>query len=115
MTDLLSEDLLTLAAACRLYPGARGAKSKHPKTIIRYIRKGCRADNGTLVKLEAIRDGGRLLTSREALIRFHELLSVPAGKLTRSQERAAVRAELELERMGAFTPRSCDPQTLEKR
>ena len=64
--DLLKERLLTLSEACKKFPGSRGAARKHPATLTRYIRRGCLSINGNRVRLEAIRDGNRFLTSEEA-------------------------------------------------
>ena len=56
-----SDDLLTLADIARRIPGARGARRLHPATITRWILKGTRATDGTVVRLRATRVGHRWL------------------------------------------------------
>jgi hypothetical protein len=68
------ETLLTLAQAARLRPPGRQGRPTHPSTIYRWISRGVRG-----CKLEAIRLGGTLYTSREALQRFAERLTGAAG------------------------------------
>jgi len=61
MPILVSEEVLALSAASREIPGR-----PHPSTLFRWATgEGC---NG--VKLEVIRVGRRLFTSREAIQRF---------------------------------------------
>jgi hypothetical protein len=102
--DFTAEEPLSLAAAAKLVPPARRGKRCHLSTILRWIIKGSKAPDGTVVRLEACRLGGRWLTSREALQRFSdqltprldaEALTVPRspGKRRRASDRAA--AELE--------------------
>jgi len=109
MTGILSETVLTLQQACSLYPGQRGAEKKHPRTLTRYILKGCRGVSGARVKLEAIRDGGRFLTSREALNRFHDALNAVAEPVKHTSNTARDRQHeqtlKELERLGGFKRR----------
>ncbi len=106
MNGLLSETVVTLQQACTRYPGYGGARHKHPSTLTRYILKGARSTSGRRVKLEAVRDGGRFLTSIEALDRFHAALSVieaPAPRPPQSQsDKDADLVERELERIGGF-------------
>jgi hypothetical protein len=68
--DLSREELLTLAQAGRVRPPGRKGRPLHPSTIYRWISRGLRG-----VRLEAIRLGGTLYTSREALQRFAERLT----------------------------------------
>ncbi|MFO0806064.1 MAG: DUF1580 domain-containing protein [Gemmataceae bacterium] len=109
MNGILNETVLTLPQACSLYPGTRGASRKHPATLTRYIRKGCRGAAGVRVKLEAIRDGGRYLTSREALDRFHERLNaqvpVEPAPTNSALDRMHEATECELEKLGGFKRR----------
>jgi hypothetical protein len=73
--NLTTETIINFAEAAKSIPRR---PPMAPSTIWRWVRNGCRADNGEIVKLEAIRLGGRFLTSREALQRFAEALA-PAG------------------------------------
>jgi hypothetical protein len=65
-----------------------------------------RAPSGDLVRLEAVRLGGRWLTSREALQRFAEALtprlrdSSPSPRSTAKRRRARERAAEQLEQIG---------------
>jgi len=102
MIDIATETLLPLSKAAKRVPPARNGKRCHESTILRWILKGTDG-----VKLEGIRLGGRWLTSVEALQRFAERLTPsqeqPPATSPRSpsaRERAARRAEKELERLG---------------
>lgn len=99
---------LSLSAAGRLFPAFRGQGRVGPSTTFRWATKGAKAQGGELVKLEAIRVGGRWLTSRSAITRFVAALtehSSPAGappSRTPSQRRRACEAANQrLKQMGA--------------
>ena len=64
------ESLISLSEALDLLPPARRNKRPHLSRLLRWILDGV---NG--VRLEAIRLGGRWVTSREALQRFCERLT----------------------------------------
>jgi hypothetical protein len=105
--DLSTETPLSLAAAAAQTPPGRNGKRCHLSTILRWILRGAKAPDGTLVKLEALRLGGRWLTSREALQRFAENLTqrvpdeprqLPCGPAGR--RRASEAAAAELKRLG---------------
>lgn len=107
MIDLAAESPLSLADAAKLIPPARNGKRCHLSTPLRWVLKGAKALDGTVVKLEAIRLGGRWITSREALQRFAERLTpsldprpAPAPRTDARRRRAAERAAAELERRG---------------
>lgn len=108
-STLLNEKLISLSQACARFPGSRGAERKHPATLTRYIRKGCRGLNGQRVRLEAIRDGNRFLTSEEALARFIAACTavdpVKEYQPSTARDQADEVAERELARMGGFKPR----------
>jgi hypothetical protein len=103
MIEVSSEQLLTLADAASLRPPGRNGRPTHVSTVYRWISSGIGG-----VKLEAVRLGGSLYTSREALNRFAERLTaagdrralspVPAG--TAARRRAAERAASVLDRIG---------------
>jgi hypothetical protein len=100
--DLLHETLIALAEAARLIPAFRGGGRTSPPTVYRWVTKGARAPDGRTVRLEAVRLGGRYLTSREALSRFAEALtptpSTAATEPSRSAPRTPVRRRREAER-----------------
>jgi hypothetical protein len=105
--NLATETLLSLTDGTRLIPPARRGQKCHLSTLLRWILKGARAPDGTLVKLEAIRLGGRWMTAREAIQRFAERLTPrldpepgPTARTDSARRQAAARAAAELERRG---------------
>ncbi len=74
MIDIATETLLTPAQAARLRPGIRRGRPTHPSTVFRWIARGVRGH-----RLEAVRLGGHLFTSVEALQRFAERLTADAA------------------------------------
>jgi hypothetical protein len=79
--NLAGEKLLTMSQAAvdvtdRL-PGRRGGRKAHSSTLTRWGKRGLRG-----IKLEVLRVGGTLATSREALDRFFMRLadSEPAAE-----------------------------------
>ncbi len=75
--SLLSETLISFGQAARRLPPCREGKPVSPSTPFRWAKNGIRRADGVLVRLEAIRAGGRWLTSAEALARFCERLTAP--------------------------------------
>ena len=71
MIDMSTETLLTLAQAARLRPASRQGRPTHICTIYRWILRGERG-----CRLEAIRLGGTLYTSHEAMQWFADRLTV---------------------------------------
>ena len=68
--DTTIEQMLTLHQAAALWPSFRQGKPVTDRTIRLWIANGVKLPNGEKVRLEAVRVGGRRLTSREALQRF---------------------------------------------
>jgi hypothetical protein len=99
MIDLRTENLISLVQAARLIPPGRNGKATHISTLMRWINPGARG-----VRLEAVRLGGRWLTSAAALQRFADRLTAletgsgPDQAATTIQ--AAEHAEEELARLG---------------
>jgi hypothetical protein len=106
MIDLTTESILSLRDAAKLIPPARQGRPVSFQCILRWALEGAKAPSGERVKLEAVRLGGRWLTSREALQRFAEALTPRSDSPTspprtlRQRRRAAERAERELEKLG---------------
>jgi Protein of unknown function (DUF1580) len=105
--DISLEQPLALAVAVKLIPPGRNGKRCHLSTLLRWIMRGSKAPDGAIVRLEAIRLGGRWLTSREAIQRFAEKLTPHMGveaptplrsKMARTH--ASERAAVELARRG---------------
>jgi hypothetical protein len=100
VTQLLTDDLMTLATAARLVPPARGGATA-PSTIWRWATHGVRSPDGITVRLRTTRIGGRPMVSRKALEEFVAALNTPAG--APQAPRAAKHAETverELDRLG---------------
>jgi hypothetical protein len=108
MLDLTRERGLSLAEAAKLIPPSRGGKKTHLSTILRWILHGAKGPQGSLVHLEAVRLGGRWLTTREAIHRFTERLTPSLDPATTSgtpqtpgqRQRAAEQAAHELDQLG---------------
>ncbi len=108
MLDLTAEQPISLEAAARLVPPARGGKRCHISTLLRWIVDGSRAPDGSRVRLEAVRLGGKWVTSAAALQRFAERLTPrpadgpapPPPRTPGQRRRAAERAGAELQKLG---------------
>jgi hypothetical protein len=105
--DLSAETPLPLTAAAKMVPPARSGKRTHLSTLLRWIIRGVKNPNGEIVRLEAVRLGGRWVTSQDALQRFAERLTpriegAPAAvpRTPERRRRASERAAAELERQG---------------
>ena len=107
MIDLNQEELLSLSEACAALPRIDG-KRPHTSTIWRWCRKGVRG-----VRLEHVRLGHRICTSRAALNRFANTLAdvdleskgpsnsqLPRKTPARHRARAVAEAEASLEEAG---------------
>jgi hypothetical protein len=97
--EIQDEHLMTLAQAAKLRPSGRNGRPTHVSTVYRWIATGVRG-----VRLESIRIGGTLYTSREAIQRFADRLTPgpatiqPPSMTTR--RRSAEAAGRELDRLG---------------
>lgn len=102
MLDLCEETPLSLSQVAKRLPPNRGGKPVHVSTVMRWITKGVRG-----VRLEAVRLGGRWVSTAEALQRFSDCLTAarydsdPAvTATTASTLKAAERADRELATLG---------------
>jgi hypothetical protein len=107
MFDTTTEKPIPLAEATKLIPPGRQGKRTHLSTLLRWILSGARNPAGDRVRLQAVRIGGRWMTSRESLQRFAEALTpltdqpTPATPRTpTARQRASERAAAELDRIG---------------
>jgi hypothetical protein len=75
MLDLTTDKPISLATATALVPPGRSGRKTHLSTLLRWITKGAKGPDGEVVRLEAVRLGGRWMTSRGALQRFAERLT----------------------------------------
>jgi hypothetical protein len=111
LTEIQSGGGLSLSAAGRLFPGHRANGSVDPSTVFRWITKGMRTAGGQTVKLEAVRVGGRWITSRGAVARFVAALTTaadpvsttpsPPRRTSAARRRASEKAAATLKSMGA--------------
>jgi hypothetical protein len=105
---ILTETTLSLSQAARRLPPGRGGAPVSLACVLRWVLDGARAPDGNRVRLEAVRIGGRWITSVEALARFAAALTprlegdTTTSPLRTSNQRrqAADRADRELERLG---------------
>jgi len=107
MIDVATEKVMSLAAATRIVPPGRNGKRTHISTLVRWIQRGARGPAGDRIRLEAVRLGGRWLTSQEALQRFMERLTpaLEPGQMAQPRTpaerlRSSERAGAELARLG---------------
>ncbi|QJW95617.1 DUF1580 domain-containing protein [Frigoriglobus tundricola] len=109
LSEIQAGDGLALSAAGRLFPAHRGEGTVGPSTVFRWVTKGARSNSGQPVKLEAVRVGGRWLTSRAAVARFVHALTdaaapapaAPAPRTPTARQKASERAGRELAKRGA--------------
>lgn len=96
--SILTEPLVTLAEAATPLPAYRGTGRARPETLVRWGTKGIRLPDGTIIKLELARAGGRFLTSHAAVARFiaaqtaaalPETAAIPARSPARRQKASA--------------------------
>ena len=110
---ILAEGAKSLSIVARLHGScSRNGSSIHSTTLARWALKGVRLADGRLVRLEAIRLGGRLVTSEKAFIRFVEAqqqldtdgddigLAAVVVRSPAARRKASEEAARELEKLG---------------
>jgi hypothetical protein len=90
-----------MSQAAWKFPPYRAGKPTNPSTIWRWIVDGVLLPDGTRIRLEAARLGGRWLTSEQALARFIErqtpqLTNQTSPPAASAQQLAAEKAGQEL-------------------
>jgi hypothetical protein len=100
MIDLSTESVLSLRDAAKLLPPARLGRPVSFACVWRWVLSGARAATGQKVKLEALRLGGRWVTSREALQRFAEALTPRAEAVAVDPPRSSAGRRRASERAG---------------
>jgi hypothetical protein len=105
--NLIGENLLSLNQAARRLPPGRRNRPVSLSCVLRWVLEGVPGPDGRRVKLDAVRLGGRWVTSLEALGRFAEQLTPRFGDIPLSvrrtpkqRKRAAARAEKKLTAAG---------------
>lgn len=68
--NLLTEEVITLGQARNLLPQVKGLKRPNLSTIFRWAHRGIGGK-----KLETVRIGSRILTSKQAMTRFIAAIS----------------------------------------
>jgi hypothetical protein len=106
-SEVLAGAGLPLAQAARRFPTFRNNSPVAPSTVFRWINTGVRLADGSCVRLEAVRLGGRWLTSGPAIERFMArqtpaLDAAPAARTPTPAQRSrrAEHATKELTRLG---------------
>jgi hypothetical protein len=101
---LTGEGLIGMSAAAKVYGEARTGKAPHASTPTRHALNGHRLRNGRVLKLEAIRIAGRLMTTRQAVLRFFAAQNLeddtiptpdPLSAAKRNRQHAVASAELD--------------------
>jgi len=94
--DLTHEDVIPLREAPDLLPRLRRGRKVHVSTLYRWVSRGT---NG--VRLEAVKVGRTLVTSRQALQRFADRLTAKAQATPPDDAApASDETERELDRLG---------------
>jgi hypothetical protein len=106
-TTLTAETLLSLAQAARRLPPGRRGRPVSLSCVLRWVLDGVPDPDGQRVHLEAVRLGGRWVTSAEALARFAAALTprlnddpAPAPRTPKQRQRESERAAKKLEEVG---------------
>jgi hypothetical protein len=107
VSEITSGHGRNLNQAARLFPPYREERRVNASTIFRWIVEGVRRPDGTRLRLEGARVGGRWLTSTHAIERFiraqtpHlDAAERPRERTQKQREKAAERAGKQLERIG---------------
>lgn len=105
--NISSETTITIAEAAKMLPPGRNGRPVHFSAVLRWILQGTKGLDGRRVHLEAVRLGGRWITSHEALQRFADALTprldddaAPRSRTVGQRAKAAERAAAELAAMG---------------
>src|SRR5947209_2976801 len=103
--EVVSPHYLSIGQAAKIPPPGRNGRPTHTSTLIRWITAGTAAPSGEVVRLRAVRLGGRWLTTREWLEEYARRLTPTYGdghptRPTQDQSRSAERAARELDRIG---------------
>ncbi|MBY0514016.1 MAG: DUF1580 domain-containing protein [Gemmataceae bacterium] len=69
---ILDEKPIGMAAAAALVGSFRRGRPTHCATVTRWCAKGVKRADGRVVRLESVRVGGRMVTSKAAVVRFLE-------------------------------------------
>lgn len=106
--SIINESVISLSEVQNIAPPNRDGSRINFSTSFRWATKGILAADGRRVKLEVMKLGGRLITSREAVQRFAEALTTACGlastptvvRTPAVRTKAAAAARKKLEEMG---------------
>lgn len=102
--DMNKEKLIPLSQLRSLLPpSTRTGRPAHPSAVFRWTRRGLRAGDGSIVKLEVLRAGGSVCSSREAVQRFFVELtarSAPGNLVASVVESENAKISDDLQRFG---------------
>jgi hypothetical protein len=106
MIDLQNEKILSLIQAARMLPPGRRGRPVTLSCLFRWVLNGVKTPSGR-VHLEAVRMGGRWITSVEAMERFaaRQTPNLETGKadtpfIATNRRRAVQRAGEQLDKIG---------------
>ena len=98
---------VSMAAAGALLGEGQGGTAIHPSTVARWCLKGVKLPSGRRLALEHLRAGGKILTTRAAIVRFlagqtatPDANAGPGPRTPAARRRATDAAAAELEAMG---------------
>ena len=102
---LLDTSAMSLSAVARRLPGRNGTHA-NPSTVARWVHKGATAADGARVRLVAVRVGGTLYVTEQALADFLAALNGPTApevpqRSPAARRKAADEAVRKLDEMGA--------------
>jgi hypothetical protein len=106
MIDLAKETPIATSELARRQPSYRGNKPMTHSAVLRWVLHGVKGADGRTVKLEALRVGGRWVTTLEAFQRFAEAQTpslnddAPSTRTETARTRAAAKASEVLSNVG---------------
>jgi len=102
--DSREEQCYTLSAIRQFLPETSRGNKPHQSVVYRWVTRGLKARDGSVVKLECLICGGAICTSREAIERFFAELTARSGlaPMAPKQDRSKQRTEtsLKLQELG---------------
>jgi Protein of unknown function (DUF1580) len=88
----ITESLISLKEAAKLFPERRGGRKPHLSCMYRYTVSGCRG-----IVLDSVQAGSTRATSREAVARFFRALSTASPTRAKSDSaESQTRREIEI-------------------
>lgn len=103
--NVFDEQVMRLTEAARLLPKSARGNTVHLSTMHRWIQRGIRCPDGSVVRLESVKVGCTTFTSQEALQRFFDRISGDPNVVTppTESEREMLRRAKEAGEAGVLT------------